>query len=138
MEETLAKDIMSTDLISAEPTISVEDALKLLIQYRITGLPIVDPSGKMLGVLSEYDILAQVAEGRKASKKIFQNPIQYSKNVESITETTKLDTLVDKFIGQKFRRLPVVNEANELVGIITRRDLMRVFYYRAQLEGLSG
>lgn len=137
MDQTLAKDIMTSDLISAQPTISVEDALKLLIQYRITGLPIVDQNGTMLGVLSEYDILAQVAEGNHKQERVFKNAIQFTEKVETISEDTPLEDLVDKFIQQKFRRLPVVNNLNKLVGIITRRDLMRVFYYRAQLEGLS-
>lgn len=116
---------------------SIEDALRVLVNHRITGLPVVDKNDRMVGVLSEYDILLQVAKAKKSKRNIFSQPIQYSKKVFAILETTPLEKIMDIFVKTKFRRLPIVDSSKKLVGIVTRRDLMRVFYYRAKLEAVD-
>lgn len=134
MSETTAKEIMTRDLIHATADMTIEDALKVLINYRITGLPVVDKKGKMTGVISEYDILDQISKSKKNSSKIFQQIIRYSTKVNAISEDTPLSKIVSEFISTKNRRLPVINKSGKLVGIITRRDLMKVYYYRSRLE----
>ncbi len=134
MTETTAKDIMTRDLIRATEDMTIEEALKVLINHRITGLPVVDKKGKMTGVISEYDILAHISGSKKKNAKIFQEKITYSKKVDAIGEDTPLSEIVAEFIDTKYRRLPVVDHKGKLVGIITRRDLMRIYYYRARLE----
>jgi len=125
---------MTCDLIRATEDMTIEEALKVLINYRITGLPVVDKKGKMMGILSEYDILSQISSSKKKNAKVFQSRISFSKKIDAISEDTPLSKIVEEFIGTKYRRLPVVNRKGILVGIITRRDLMKVYYYRARLE----
>jgi CBS-domain-containing membrane protein len=134
MSETTAKEIMTRDLIRATEDMTIEEALKTLINHRITGLPVVDKKGRMKGVISEYDILSQISGSKKKNAKVFQELIIYSKNVDAIDEDTPLSKIVTEFIDAKYRRLPVVDRKGNLVGIITRRDLMRIYYYRARLE----
>jgi CBS domain-containing protein len=134
MDSTTAREIMSTELLNATDGMTVEEALKLLINSRITGLPVVDKGGKMVGVLSEYDILVQIAGAKSLKPEVFQQKITYSTKADSITEETPIQEIMKRFIDSKYRRLPVVNPEGRLVGIITRRDLMRVFYYRARLS----
>lgn len=135
MNETTAKEIMTKDIIRATEDMTVEEALKALINYRITGLPVVDGKGKMTGVISEFDILQHIANSKtKKNSKVFQEKIEYSKKVDAIPESTPLSKIVKEFIDSKYRRLPVIDGKGTLVGIITRRDLMKVFYYRARLE----
>ncbi len=124
---------MSTELISVRPTTSVEEAVKLMVNSRITGLPVVDEKGKMVGVLSEYDVIVQIAKKGHLDQRTFSQPISFSSKVESISEMTPLSEIIDSFVESRFRRLPVVDKKGKLIGIITRRDLMKVFYYRAQL-----
>lgn len=133
--ETTAKEIMSTELIHATEDMTLEEALKVLVNHRITGLPVVDRQGRMKGVLSEYDILTQISRAKRMKADTFQQKITFSKKVDAIRETTPLKRIVKEFIDTKYRRLPVVDKKGKLVGIITRRDLMRVFYYRARLSG---
>jgi CBS-domain-containing membrane protein len=133
MGETTAKEIMTRDLLRATDDMTIEEALKVLINHRITGLPVVDKKGKMKGVISEYDILSQISASKKTDPSIFQAKIIYSKIVESILDDTPLSKIVSNFINTKFRRLPVVDKKGNLVGIITRRDLMKMYYYRARL-----
>jgi len=125
---------MTRDLIRATEDMTIEEALKVLINHKVTGLPVVDSKGKMKGVISEYDILTQISGSTKKHAEIFQEQITYSKKIDSITEDTPLSKIVSEFIDTKYRRLPVVDDNGNLVGIITRRDLMRVYYYRARLE----
>jgi CBS-domain-containing membrane protein len=134
MIETTAKDIMTRDLIRATEDMTIEEALKVLINHRITGLPVVDKKGKMTGVVSEYDILSQISASKKKKGLIFQDKINFSKKIEAIGEDMPLSKIVAEFIDTKYRRLPVVDSKGKLVGIITRRDLMRIYYYRARLE----
>lgn len=132
--ETLAKDIMSTNLITLTEKATIEEALKILINARVTGVPIVNgTNGKMVGVLSEFDIIKHVGNKKKLSPKFFKEPIRYSKKAKFIYTTTPLNEIIDLFVDFKYRRLPVVDEEERLVGVITRRDLMRIFFYRAKL-----
>lgn len=134
MSETTAKEIMTRDLVHATEFMTVEEALKILINYRVTGLPVVNKKLEMIGVLSEYDLLKQISKAKKAEDPtIFQQIINFSPKAFSINEDTPLSAIVKEFIGTKYRRLPVVDKRRKLVGIITRRDLMKVYYYRARL-----
>lgn len=134
MSTTTAKDIMSSRLIVAHEGMNIEDALKLLVNNKITGLPVVDAAGKIIGILSEYDIIARVGTEKNISAAIFQENFTYSKNVESVQEDTSLTDILERFIQLKCRRLPVLDANKCLVGIISRRDVMKVLYYRAKVN----
>jgi len=133
MSETTAKEIMSRELIHATEDMTIEQALKILIQYRITGLPVVNKHGVMSGVVSEFDIISQISQSKQKGPQKFQQVITYSKKVNTIRDDTPLSKIVKKFMLSKFRRLPVLDKRGRLVGMITRRDLMRVFYYQEKL-----
>jgi CBS domain-containing protein len=132
--QTLAKDIMSTNLITLTEQATVEDALKVLINARVTGVPIVDgKTGTMKGVLSEFDIIKHIGSKKKLKDDTFKERIKYSRKAKFIEATTPLSEIVQLFVDFKYRRLPVVDENKKLVGVITRRDIMRVFFYRSKL-----
>lgn len=132
--KTTAKDIMSSKIIVAREDMNIEEAVKLLVNNKITGLPVVDKDGKMVGVLSEYDIIASVGGKKKLESKLFQHTINFTKDVQSVNENETLEAILDCFIHAKVRRLPVVDEKKKLVGIISRRDIMRMLYYRAKVN----
>lgn len=136
--KTYARDVMSTELLSIREGTTIGEALKMLMEHRITGMPVVDKNGKMVGVVSEYDIIAQLSPHLTSKNdmkaELFETPVNFSRKVKSVKESTSLSTVVKSFVNKSYRRLPVVNERGVLVGMITRRDLMRVFYYRAKLS----
>jgi CBS domain-containing protein len=135
--KTLAKDIMSKEIVSIEEGATIASALKLLFQHRITGMPVVDRAGRMIGVYSEFDVIRQLGghlHDRESLKhELYEAPIEFTSDPHCISEDTSLSVIVKNFMDNKYRRLPVVDESGKLAGIITRRDLMRVFYYRATL-----
>ncbi|MFZ9595274.1 MAG: HPP family protein [Bdellovibrionia bacterium] len=131
--KTTAGDIMTTNVYTIRTTTTVGEAVKLLINFRITGLPVINKKGKIVGIFSEYDVLRQISQEEDLTPEVFKKKVVFSKKVDSILATESLDVVIERFIHSKFRRLPVVDKKGELQGIITRRDLMRVFYYRAAL-----
>jgi CBS domain-containing protein len=133
MMKTTAQDIMSTEVLTIREGATLEEALKILINNRITGLPVVNAENEMTGMVSEYDIMTQIAEMPSLDKADLSVPCKYAGGTTSVATTTGLKDIIDHFIKLKYRRLPVVDKRNKLVGIITRRDLMRLFYYRARL-----
>jgi len=132
--ETTARDIMTSELITINESTSLEDALKLLINHKITGLPVVDDKGRLLGILSEYDIIAQISKQKRLSSEIFHDKINYTHYAHTVDESVSLPEIVSLFVKNKYRRVPVTDATGALIGIITRRDLMRIFYYRAKLQ----
>lgn len=134
MKNTTAKDIMSSRLIVAKENMNVEDALKLLVNNKVTGMPVVNAAGQMVGIISEYDIIASVGKAKKLEPSTFQSELPYTKIVEAVDEDTSLQDILDRFISAKCRRLPVLDKDGRLVGIISRRDVMKVLYYRAKVN----
>lgn len=132
--KTTARDIMSSRLIVAKEGMNVEDALKLLVNNKITGLPVVNQSGQMVGIISEYDIIARVGKQQRVDPESFKDSLPYTKTVEAVNEDTSLEDILDRFIKAKCRRLPVLDKDGRLVGIISRRDVMKVLYYRAKVN----
>lgn len=124
---------MSSRLIVAREGMSLEDALKLLVNNKVTGLPVVNAKGEMVGIISEYDIIQKVGKNKKLDAEAFQDSLPYTKHVEAVNEDTNLEDILDRFISAKIRRLPVLDSAGRLVGIISRRDVMKVLFYRAKV-----
>jgi len=131
---TKAKDIMTTRLIRATTDMSIAQVVKLLVNNRVTGLPMVDKVGKLIGIVSEFDVLEQLHSTAKVDPKVLQKKTYYSQQIESVNAEDTLADIVKKFIFKKVRRLPVLDAEGRLVGIISRRDLMRIFYYRAEFD----
>jgi predicted transcriptional regulator len=120
----LVKEFMAASLVSFTPNQDVRDAIKLLIEKRISGGPVVDNRGNLVGVFSQKDCL-QVALnaayhdhwGGKVSE--FMN-----KDVKTVDPDTKMIEVVELFRKAPYGRYPVVKD-NRLVGQISRRDALR-------------
>jgi CBS domain-containing protein len=131
--KTTAGDIMSVELLTIQEGTSIGDAVKVLINYRITGMPVLNSKGKVIGILSEFDVLRQIHRAKTLKPDAFTESIEFSRKVDSVTPSTPLEEVIKRFIDSKYRRLPVLDKHGKLKGIITRRDLMRVFFYLAAL-----
>jgi CBS domain-containing protein len=140
-----ASDIMTTQVVSISPDSSVYDAAKLLTDNRISGMPVVDDTGSVVGVVSEGDLLRRVETGTELPRRSwlaeFLAPtrklaVEYLKErsirvqdlmsapAVTVDETTPL-TEVAELLGRKhFKRLPVLRKG-KLVGIVSRANLVR-------------
>ncbi len=131
--KTTAQEIMSREVLTVKEGTSIEEVLKILMNNRITGVPVVDTQNEMIGVVSEYDLIQQISS-MTGEEVVLTNPCSFTKGAAAISETAELKEVLHYLLDLKFRRLPVVNAQKKLVGIITRRDIIRLFYYRACLK----
>jgi len=123
---------MTTELILAHPEMTVEEAIKTLVNNRITGMPVVDNEKRLIGVVSEYDVIKTVNAQKDDFQLNLAQKIGYSSKVTTVSEDTSLQDILCLFIEKNIRRVPVMNKKSELVGIITRRDIMRILFYRSK------
>jgi CBS domain-containing protein len=110
----LAKNIMTRDIITVKPNMTVKQLAMVLIKNQISGAPVAAEDGKIVGVVSEADILAK--KGRQV-KGIM------STQVVSINEETPVEEIAKLMATHKIKRLPVM-KGNKIVGIVSRADIV--------------
>ncbi|XP_078443275.1 CBS domain-containing protein CBSX1, chloroplastic-like [Wolffia australiana] len=137
------------DLKVVNPSTTIDRALEILVENRITGFPVVDDDWKLVGVVSDYDLLAlDSISGARSDSALFPevdstwktfNEIQRLLSKTNgkvigdlmtpaplvVRETTNLGDAARLLLETKYRRLPVVDSAGRLVGIITRGHIVR-------------
>lgn len=111
----IVRDVMTPNPITVREAASIQEAARLLSRHRISGMPVVNEVGKMVGILSEFDILGR--PGHTVAEVM-------TKGVISVSSETALDMVSHLLTDHRIRRLPVV-DGNELVGIISRSDIVR-------------
>jgi len=111
----LANDIMTKKVITVSPTTSVKDLAKTLTKNKVSGTPVADKNGKLLGIVSRTDI---VAKGGEKVKDIM------SKDIISVDEETPVEEIANLFTTHRINRVPVLR-GKKLVGIVSRADIVR-------------
>ncbi len=127
-----AREIMSTAVISVTPEVAIDEAMAILIENKISGLPVVDGEGRLVGILSEVDRLKMLRN--PASIRFTQVGDIMTRNVVSVHADVPLNSVADLLLGGAMRRLPVMDEGG-LIGIISRCDLVRALYGDSALAG---
>jgi CBS domain-containing protein len=120
-----ARDVMNTHVESLRPGVPIADAVQLLARRGYSGAPVVDEGGRLVGILSELDCLRVLAEAAYEGWPEGDVRGHMQKDVRSVSEETDLLTVCNAFVEDGVRRLPVLDREGQLVGLITRRDLMR-------------
>ena len=114
--------IMEKQVQSAEKDTKAE----MIASYMMDGfgsVPIVDENNKLVGIVSEFDLLAALRKGKKlkdvaAGEILTPNPV-------SVTQDTDVVTLMDVLQNNHLIRVPVLDNVGNLIGIVARRDLLR-------------
>jgi CBS domain-containing protein len=113
----IARDIMTTRVVTIDPEASAQDAAQLLYQNRISGLPVVDADGKIIGIITEADIISKVNREGLCVADIM------SHNIVAISEETPVSEIAALLTERKIKRVPVVQNG-KLVGIVSRADIV--------------
>ncbi|MEL4898281.1 CBS domain-containing protein [Crocosphaera sp. Alani8] len=148
MTKTVAQ-IMTQNPITVTPQTPLSEAIKVIAEKKISGLPVVDESGKLLGVISETDLMWQETGVEPPpyimildSVIYLQNPARYDKEIHKALGQTVGEVMSDKPITikatqslkeaayvmheKKIRRLPVMDEnGTKVIGIVTQGDIIR-------------
>lgn len=124
MKSVKVRDYMTTRLVSFAPDTNVVEAMDSFLKNRISGAPIVDAEGNMVGILSEVDLMQVVVQDSYYDESIGIVSDYMRTEVDTIDPEMDIYTLAEKFIKEHRRRYPVVSNG-KLVGQISRRDVLR-------------
>lgn len=139
-----AVDVMTRQVISVKPETSILEVAQLMLQHSISGLPVVDATGSLVGIVTEGDFLRRseigtqrrrprwlefiLGPGRLASEYAHTSGRKVDEvmttEVRTVTEDTPLEEVVHLMERHRIKRLPVLRERS-IVGIITRANLFR-------------
>ena len=117
------KDFMKRDLVTFTPETNVSAAIRVLLKHKISGAPVIDDSGWIVGMLSEYDCLKPNLISSYHSDMGILVKDYMSTDVTTIKAHLSLTEAAQIFIDKGLRRLPVV-ENKKLIGQISRRDIL--------------
>ena len=143
-----AMDIMTTDVITVDPDMTVQDLAKLLAERGISGAPVVDASGRLIGIVSEGDLLhrAEIGTARRHRERrrswwlddfasdLARDYIRshgrtvkdiMTRDVVTVTEAADLGEVAALLEAKRIKRVPVTRDG-KVIGIITRANLVRV------------
>jgi CBS domain-containing protein len=145
-----ARDIMSTKVVTVSPDTQVRDVAALMIEKNISGLPVVNESGSVVGIISEGDLLRRPEIGTEKHRRrwllffarVDEQARDYTKShalrasdvmtkqVVHIAEDSSLSDVVETMERHNVKRLPVLSDG-KLAGIVTRRDMLRALAWQS-------
>lgn len=115
---------MATELVSFAPDDDIIHAMRVLLDKHLSGAPVLDQGGQMVGILSQKDCLAIVYQAAYHQDWGGQVEQYMSREVEHIDADSTIYDAAEKFLHSSFRRFPVLRDG-QLVGQISRHDIMR-------------
>jgi CBS domain-containing protein len=133
----LARDIMTRTILSVTPDHSIRHAARMMLDHNVSGLLVIDGSDRLVGVLSEGDLLRRFelgpaairSEGRQSAEDYLKTHgwrvgDTMTSPVVTISETTPIDRIAALLSAKRIKRVPVVSDG-KVAGIVSRADIMR-------------
>ncbi len=116
---------MSKDVITFKKSDSIFEAKRVMVEKKISGAPIVNKSGKLIGIISESDLMKQIVDSKYYNMPMTKTTISkyMTKNVDYISPNETIFDAAEKFLSLKRKRFPVM-EAKKILGIISRVDII--------------
>ena len=119
-------DYMTRELITFKPEQSVEEVIEALIKNKISGGPVVNEKNELVGIISEGDCIKHISESRyhnlpTEDRRVEQHMV---KDVETIDGNMNIFDAANKFLNDRRRRFPIV-ENGKLVGQISQKDILK-------------
>lgn len=140
-----ARDVMASPVITIEENADVRDVARLLIENRISAVPVVDDTGKLVGIVSEADLMRRPEAGTErptswwlslllgdqtiATEYVKSHAMKVrdvmTRDVKTASPVTRLQEIPDLLEENHIKRVPIVSEEGELVGIVTRANIIQ-------------
>jgi len=121
----LVTDYMTTKLVTFTPEQSILNVMELFTKYNISGGPVLDDNGFLVGIISEADCMKQISESRYFNQPILDKSVEsfMTKDVETIPDDMSIFDAAGVFAKHNRRRLPVMKDGL-LIGQISRKDIV--------------
>jgi len=115
------EEIMSTDIVSVTPETPTARVVELLVEKDITGIPVVDSAGTLVGIITEKNVMGLLSGTEKASGEVRD---YMTDEVMSFDVNDDVIAVCECLVNNHFRRVPILSNGR-LLGIISRRDLIK-------------
>ncbi len=125
-----AKDIMSKAIVSVSPEASLHDAMDLILECGVSGLPVIDQTGELVGIISEADLCLLTTQHRQAECSVAEC---MTRVVSTVDEDAPIEDIAELLMRKNIRRVPVKSNGR-VVGIVSRRDIVRAMNARSDVE----
>ena len=118
-------DVMTTQLVLFTPKQSIHEVMQSFIKYRISGGPVVDHKGVLIGVISEADCMKEISDSRYFNMPILDKSVGHfmTEKVDTFESNMSIFDAAAKFSKSSRRRYPVL-EKGHLVGQVSRKDIV--------------
>ena len=116
---------MNRDVVTFRRDTCVREAFKIIANKNFSGAPVVDDADELIGVVTEKDLLAAVSLGSTTQGQ-YDQQIPYIQDVVAINADMSIEELRGFFVELGFKRFPVVDENRKVIGVVSRRDLVRL------------
>ena len=128
IQQILVRDNMSTNLVTFNSDDTMDQVMEILTKKKISGGPVVDSSGMLVGIISEVDCLREIIKGKYSNTPKFPAKVSehMSKDVITLSPELSLFDAAQKFLDLKIRRFPVLKDG-KLVGQISLSDVIKAF-----------
>ena len=121
----ITSEFMSRSFVKVSPDTDIYTAMDLLVDHKISGAPVVNDHDELLGFISEKDCLALMTHDAYESNLPGGSVAQYmTQNVRTLKPEAGLNEAADIFMHTPYRKLPVVDQHNQVVGIVRRREVL--------------
>ncbi len=118
------RDFMATDLVTVAPEMDIHSAIELLLEREVSGAPVIDGKGDLVGILSIKDCL-KIAYSASYHKERGGPVSEFmSSDVQTIEADADIVEAAEMFLKSRYRRFPVMSE-DRLVGLISRYDILK-------------
>jgi len=130
VEKKTVKDYMTTNLITFSPDTNVLEIARVLLDKRITGAPVIDENGNIIGLIDDKDCLRIVVDTLYHNQPIMSHTArEYMSNVmRTININKEILEVANIFLTTPFKRMLVVDDQGKLRGNISRRDILRAIH----------
>ncbi len=126
IQEVSVGDYMTRRLVTFQPDQTMDEVIKILLEKKIAGAPVVDPNHELVGVISEGDCLKEVVRGKYNNTPSLAGKVSehMSTEVKTVHPEMNIFEVAQMFLNMKLRRFPVLKDG-KLVGQISQKDVMR-------------
>jgi len=126
IQKMTVQDFMSSKLVTFKPDQSIGEVAEMLMKKNISGGPVIDDDGCLIGIISEGDCLKEIVRGKYLNSPNHMGRVEdhMVREVKTTTAEAGILEVAQRFLNERVRRFPVLKDGN-VIGQISQRDILR-------------